>query len=706
MGTTQDKLQAVLNSKNAIKEKFGLPDDMPFSQYADNIKGGGGGEKIYKCNTVAGVLPLRLTATVNGTQFAFHCGGSYFNAAGFEHWYYRTNTNKEWTKANTINDLGKEGKYITLDQNDYIEIWCDSDTAVAGVKCYTQDGSQSSNYPLLASGDLMSVFNYSDTVPDNALREFFNLCCLKSLPDLNRIKHVGYAGLNACFNGYQHIYTTDIVLDIDTAKEYAFGSMFSGNFRWTTPADIPKLKAVVRIKDFQGSNVCSYMFSSNVYLSDITLYCDSWTPQGFNNTFNSWVDEVASNGTFHKFASLPTENSASRVPSGWTVDDTLTDAAGDLKPPVDTSTNSWSGFEMVKSANGYYPASKLTVNLPWTEMTPQIGEYYNGDALLSIKDIFLDPAGNPNPPYDPEVPTADAKSVLRVYNSYMYFNLGFVGGTGFDRLWELKSYFFDTPFLFWQILYNQDLKRWELLIVDTGRVYQYAEGPDPYNTEWHLTNPDDELLGVVPDYYQYDRSVTVDNKQVKAAEGEEVNHQLTVNADYPVYFQLLEGSETYGLSVSPSGLISGTFNLSKGESGFTVLIRRQSDNVQVSSAFIGLKVSVKGNIIVAGFPKPFYVPMGQINNPNGLWTLGRWSDSTGFVADPTATGTDRAWLSSDGAALLYYSGGWYIDSIGAVYMGMGVYPDPQLDNPYNDDGSTCTWYSMGELVNGGSITPA
>lgn len=41
MGTTAEKLQAILNSKNAIKEKFDLPDDMPFSQYAENIKGGG-----------------------------------------------------------------------------------------------------------------------------------------------------------------------------------------------------------------------------------------------------------------------------------------------------------------------------------------------------------------------------------------------------------------------------------------------------------------------------------------------------------------------------------------------------------------------------------------------------------------------------------------------------------------------------------------
>ena len=37
MGTIADKLQAVLNSKNAIKSKFNLSDELPFSQYADNI---------------------------------------------------------------------------------------------------------------------------------------------------------------------------------------------------------------------------------------------------------------------------------------------------------------------------------------------------------------------------------------------------------------------------------------------------------------------------------------------------------------------------------------------------------------------------------------------------------------------------------------------------------------------------------------------
>lgn len=52
MGTTADKLQAVLNSKNAIRDKFNLPADMPFSEYAENIKGGS--MDFFKCAAVAG----------------------------------------------------------------------------------------------------------------------------------------------------------------------------------------------------------------------------------------------------------------------------------------------------------------------------------------------------------------------------------------------------------------------------------------------------------------------------------------------------------------------------------------------------------------------------------------------------------------------------------------------------------------------------
>ena len=40
MGTTAEKLQNILNAKNAIKEKFGIGDDVKFIDYADNISGG------------------------------------------------------------------------------------------------------------------------------------------------------------------------------------------------------------------------------------------------------------------------------------------------------------------------------------------------------------------------------------------------------------------------------------------------------------------------------------------------------------------------------------------------------------------------------------------------------------------------------------------------------------------------------------------
>ena len=40
MGTTADKLQNILNAKEAIRTKFNLPDDLPFIQYADNINAG------------------------------------------------------------------------------------------------------------------------------------------------------------------------------------------------------------------------------------------------------------------------------------------------------------------------------------------------------------------------------------------------------------------------------------------------------------------------------------------------------------------------------------------------------------------------------------------------------------------------------------------------------------------------------------------
>lgn len=58
MGTIADKLNNILNSKNAIKSKFNLPDSLPFIQYADNIQAGGSSTmNFYKCAAIGQWFP-------------------------------------------------------------------------------------------------------------------------------------------------------------------------------------------------------------------------------------------------------------------------------------------------------------------------------------------------------------------------------------------------------------------------------------------------------------------------------------------------------------------------------------------------------------------------------------------------------------------------------------------------------------------------
>lgn len=71
--STTEKLQNILTAKNAIRDKFNLG-DIPFAQYADNIKAGGGGAEYFKCASVSGAgsatditVSGAGTTDVNGT---------------------------------------------------------------------------------------------------------------------------------------------------------------------------------------------------------------------------------------------------------------------------------------------------------------------------------------------------------------------------------------------------------------------------------------------------------------------------------------------------------------------------------------------------------------------------------------------------------------------------------------------------------------
>ena len=82
MGTTADKLQAVLNSKNAIRDKFSLG-DIPFAQYAENIKTGSGAA-FYLCSYVNRNYFSYNTIIVSGMPTNLFVGSTFVNTDTWE----------------------------------------------------------------------------------------------------------------------------------------------------------------------------------------------------------------------------------------------------------------------------------------------------------------------------------------------------------------------------------------------------------------------------------------------------------------------------------------------------------------------------------------------------------------------------------------------------------------------------------------------
>ncbi len=75
--STTEKLQNVLNAKNAIRDKFGLG-NIPFAQYAENIKTGGGAD-FYLCGYVNRTYASYNTLVVSGMPEAPFVGSKYMN---------------------------------------------------------------------------------------------------------------------------------------------------------------------------------------------------------------------------------------------------------------------------------------------------------------------------------------------------------------------------------------------------------------------------------------------------------------------------------------------------------------------------------------------------------------------------------------------------------------------------------------------------
>lgn len=480
MGTTVDKLNAVLASKNAIRDEFALG-DIPFSEYAATIRAntstGGGSEDLYKCAAVFKQEPLRLTAVKDGTKFAFWKGNGYFNATEYAKWKFRTNNNTEWQSCDGSGiDDHYSYKYLTMAAGDWIEVEGNTaNCAGVGFTIGSQKDDSQGSYNMLASGDVMSLLDYSDTVPDNAFYQLFTNCPLSSLPDISKIRTIGKNGCRDMFFNYNNTYSADIVLNLQSVDNAACYQMFGGNWWWVTPSTTPTMKVTLKIEQFLANDVCRDMFSNCKYLNEVKFYNDNWTTN-YSTTFLRWVDNVASSGTFYKVSALPNETGTSRIPSGWTVK--TFDPAADPIPEAGSGLG-WNGYKLVKGTEGYTVGSTLTTGLTYSTLIPEVDFVYNADASFKVEQIIGDISGGGGEDEPTQTVTAPVLHMTTGGDSSAWgdYYLVDTNATGYDRVWKHTSADYCVKI-------NDTLVEWH--VVDSaGAVYSSAVEVtgNPYNDD-------------------------------------------------------------------------------------------------------------------------------------------------------------------------------------------------------------------------------
>ena len=161
MGTTADKLQSVLNSKNAIKNKFGLADDLPFSQYASSIVTDG--DVFFKCKEL--YYPTgKYTAKLFVSMGTYSGQGIKFQLE-YDHRVSRGGFQQYWTlkgdASNRIHYRG-DGWYLHFDG---------SDVAYYPTTDPMEDFSHGRQWVSLSSMyDSVSVSSSTELMPDSAIR--------------------------------------------------------------------------------------------------------------------------------------------------------------------------------------------------------------------------------------------------------------------------------------------------------------------------------------------------------------------------------------------------------------------------------------------------------------------------------------------------------------------------------------------------------
>ena len=161
---------------------------------------------------------------------------------------------------------------------------------------------------IAASGNIMSLLNFSDTLQSYAfLRLFRNCTSLTTAPELPAIT-LPTESYRQMFQGCTSL-TQAPALPATTLETYCYNSMFQGCTSLTTAPELPATTLV------QGCYQSMFKSCSNLnYVKALfTTYPTSGT------YLDSWLSGVSSTGTFVKNSAATWDNAAAGIPSGWTV---------------------------------------------------------------------------------------------------------------------------------------------------------------------------------------------------------------------------------------------------------------------------------------------------------------------------------------------------------------------------------------------------
>ena len=161
---------------------------------------------------------------------------------------------------------------------------------------------------IAASGNIMSLLNFSDTLQVYTFIGLFNGCTpLTTAPTLPATTLSKYC-YSQMFSGCTSL-TQAPALPATTLKDWCYYNMFFGCTSLTTAPELPATTLMLNCYTtmFQGCSNLNYvkaMFTTN---------------PNSNYYLNGWLTNVAETGTFVKNSAAAWSNTDAKIPTGWTV---------------------------------------------------------------------------------------------------------------------------------------------------------------------------------------------------------------------------------------------------------------------------------------------------------------------------------------------------------------------------------------------------